>query len=132
LTFLSSIAANVGSQHQNIQPLLHSNDGIDPNQRSIKSKPPTGTNYGRVRYKVKKPQNLPKHFQRERSETDDHCSEPAPVEHAVLINAGRKRGDTAVYQCLKGHTGKNLVRVCNNNGEWSGNLPVCQKGRLLV
>ena len=53
-----------------------------------------------------------------------------PGNGVVTIN-GRTFGSTATYQCNEGF---NLIgdmqRMCQNNGEWSGNEPICESQLL--
>ena len=56
------------------------------------------------------------------------CDTPEDVAHASHSGSSYSVGDKVVYTCDVGYTHKSgdLERTCQDNGEWSGVLPVCE------
>ncbi|KAL5006150.1 hypothetical protein ScPMuIL_017308 [Solemya velum] len=57
-------------------------------------------------------------------QTDVDCGNPPEVECLGLTTSGTKAGDTATYTCLSS-TSTTSTQTCADDGQWSGDLPIC-------
>lgn len=58
------------------------------------------------------------------------CDQPENVTNADYTVTTLDSGGTVTYTCTLPYTHGtgNLVRTCDNNGEWTGSLPACMCG----
>ena len=56
------------------------------------------------------------------------CSLPEFPPHGQFEMSGRQLGDTLTYVCVHGYwiPGPHRVRVCQEDGTWSGAMPSCE------
>ncbi|XP_062498995.1 sushi, von Willebrand factor type A, EGF and pentraxin domain-containing protein 1-like [Corticium candelabrum] len=54
------------------------------------------------------------------------------IEDGSILNNNRLLGSIAVYECNRGYRiAGDKTRVCQSNGKWSGNPPVCQGNKCV-
>ncbi len=61
------------------------------------------------------------------------CPDLLPPEDGTVSVGGRGVGDETVYECDSGLVLRgDVTRTCQENGQWTGEQPICQGEDFLV
>ncbi|KAM5298505.1 sushi, von Willebrand factor type A, EGF and pentraxin domain-containing protein 1 [Ctenodactylus gundi] len=61
------------------------------------------------------------------------CEKPASPDHGFVVGSVYSFGSTVIYHCDPGYELEgNKERICQNNGQWSGEVVTCTKTRCEV
>ena len=61
------------------------------------------------------------------------CDELQAPTNGIVRVSGSTEGSTATYSCISGYSlVGNILRQCQNNGEWSGTQPFCERNSKIT